>query len=341
MYYTTLSNTDLNVSTICLGTMGYGRQVTEADAFKQMDTAIERGVNFFDTAEMYPVPPDMEFAGRTEEIIGRWLRQSGKRKEIVLATKVSGPGRYRVDHHLRKDCIETCVDASLKRLQTDVVDLYQLHWPDRNVQMFGVRGYKHSEDEVMTPIAETLKALDDMITSGKIRHVGLSNETPWGTMEFLRLSKELGLPRMVSVQNVYSVINRHYDIGMAEVSMRENIGLLAYSPLGYGILGGHYFDGFPKGSRPDVHPEFAVRYRSPAMLKIAEEYAALGKKYDLTLAQLSLAFVRQQPFVTSTIIGASTLQQLEEDIGSVDVILTEEVLSSIDALHEKYPNRVA
>ncbi len=342
MDYATLATTDLKVSRLCLGTMGYARQVSEADAHAQMDYAFAHGVNFFDTAEMYPIPVDARFAGQTEEIIGRWLQKSGKRKDLVLATKVSGPGRYRETHHLNKRCIEESLNASLRRLHTDVIDLYQLHWPDRNVPTFGGRGYVHNEKEKSTPIEETLAALHDIVKSGKVRFVGLSNETPWGTMEFLRISKEKGYPRMMSVQNAYNLLNRHYELGMAEVSMREQIGLLPYSPLGYGVLGGRYFSGsFPAGSRPDVHPEFAVRYRSPHAMEAAKSYETLAKNHDLSLAQMSLAFVRMQPFVTSTIIGASTTMQLAEDIASADITLSDEVLREIETIHERFPNIVA
>ncbi len=345
MRFTTLSTTDLAVSAICLGTMGYGRQVAENDAHQQMDYASANGVNFFDTAEMYPIPVDEKFAGDTEEIIGRWLTKSGKRKDIVLATKVSGPGRIAMRpgvNNLDKKNIDLAIDASLKRLQTDVIDLYYLHWPDRNVPRFGLRGYVHEDDEQITPIIDTLKALDGLIKAGKIRYVGLSNETPWGTMEFLRIARENNLPRMVTVQNAYNLLNRHYDLGMAEVSMREDIGLIPYSPLGYGALGGRYLGGMkPKGSRPDVHPEFAIRYRAPQAVHATELYADLAKKHGMSLAQMSLAFVHAQPFVTSTIIGASTLDQLKEDIASIDLKLSDDALQSIEEIHELHPNIVA
>ncbi len=343
MQHTTLSTTDLSVSKICLGTMGYGRQVVEDVARAQMDYALASGVNFWDTAEMYPIPVDPRFAGDTEAIIGRWLKKTGKRKEIVLATKVSGPGRQvlRENHRLNKKNIELAIDGSLKRLQTDHVDLYQLHWPDRNVQMFGQRGYAHREDEQMTPIEETLAALDGIVKAGKVRYVGLSNETPWGAMEFLRIAKEKNYPRMVSVQNAYNLLNRHYEIGMAEVSMREDIGLLAYSPLGYGALGGRYLGGiFPKGSRPDMHPEFAARYRTQQAVHVTKLYADLAEKHGLTLATMSLAFVNMQPFLTANIVGASSVEQLKEDIASIDVRLSDDVLQGIEEIQAQWPNVV-
>ncbi|MBP9773071.1 MAG: NADP(H)-dependent aldo-keto reductase [Candidatus Peribacteraceae bacterium] len=346
MKFTTLSTTDLRISKICLGTMSYGHQVAEADAHAQLDYAVGSGINFIDTAEMYPIPSQADTYGETERIIGRWLKKTGKRNEIVLASKVGGPNRYTHirtgDNRLDKANIEAALDESLRRLQTDVIDLYQLHWPDRNVNYFGERGYVHQEKEQATPIEETLEALSAIVKSGKVRYVGLSNETPWGTLEFLRVAKEKNLPRMISVQNPYNLLNRHYDISMAEVSMRADIGLLAYSPLGYGVLGGRYLGGnIPKGGRFTLHPQFAARYRSPQVQKVTQLYADLAKKHGLSLAQMSLAFVNMQPFVTSNIIGASNLDQLKEDIETGDMVLSVDVLKGIEEIHEMYPNPVA
>ncbi len=341
-----LSGRDVIVSKICLGTMGYGFQVSEEDAHEQMTYALDHGVTFWDTAEMYPVPPTPERYGHTESILGRWFQKTGRRKDVVLASKIAGPNRYihirGGTHQFSQQNIVSAVDESLARLQTDVIDLYQLHWPERTVPMFGQRNYVHDSDEQMTPLVETLRALATVIQSGKVRFIGLSNETPWGTMEFLRIARAEGLPIMVSVQNAYSLLNRHYELSMAEVSMREGIGLLAYSPLGYGVLGGRYCDGnIPKGSRADIHPAFALRYRTGLPLQIAQQYKTLAEKHGMTLPTMALAFVRAQPFVVSTIIGASSMDQLREDIASVDVTLSPDLMREINEIHEKYPNIVA
>lgn len=345
MKTTTLSGTDVIVSTVCLGTMGYGFQVSEADAHEQMSYALDHGVSFWDTAEMYPVPPTPERYGHTESILGRWFQKTGRRKDVFLASKIAGPNRYihirGGTHQFSQENIISAVDESLVRLHTDVIDLYQLHWPERNVPMFGQRNYVHQSDEKMTPLVETLRALATVIQSGKVRFVGLSNETPWGTMEFLRIARAEGLPIMVSVQNAYSLLNRHYELSMAEISMREGIKLLAYSPLGYGVLGGRYFENIPLGSRPDLHPEFAVRYRSGTSLAVAKLYSDLATKNGMSLATMALAFVRAQPFVVSTIIGASSMDQLREDIASVDVTLSADLVREINEIHEMYPNIVA
>ncbi len=347
MKYTTLPNSDLKVSKICLGTMGFGDQVSEEDAHGQMDMALDMGVNFFDTAEMYAVPPKAETYGATEEILGRWFAKTGKRKELILASKVFGPGRYSHvrdgDLHLDRKNIVPALDESLKRLQTDMIDLYQLHWPERSFNgAFGQRGFEMDDESSAVPIEETLEVLKEIHASGKVRYFGLSNETPWGTMKFLRLAREKDLPVMVSVQNPYSLLNRHYEIGMAEVSLREEIPLLAYSPLGFGVLGGRYFDGnFPEGGRFTRHPDFADRYRQEHVMEISKKYAELAESFEMSLAQMSLAFVNQQPFVASNIIGASNLDQLKENIESFNAVLNEEQMSLINDLHELYPNPVA
>ncbi|MCB1192606.1 MAG: aldo/keto reductase [Leptospiraceae bacterium] len=343
MKYTTLSTTDLRVSKICLGTMSYGAQVSEQDAFEQMDMAIDMGVNFFDTAEMYAIPPSATNYGKTETIIGKWLDNTGNRDKIVLATKVMGPNRYPFVRdgscRLDKKNIEAAINESLKRLKADSIDLYQLHWPDRHINWFGQRGYIHNPNEQVTPIEETLNALKDIQKSGKVRYFGLSNETPWGTMQFLQIAKEHGYPRMVSIQNVYNLLNRHYEINMTEISHRENIGLLSYSPLGFGVLGGRYFDGQrPQGGRFTLYPKFADRYHQTHVTEIAKEYQKLAKNHNLTLPQLSLAFVNRQPFITSNIIGASNIEQLREDIETIHIELSNEVLKEIDKIHERYPN---
>ncbi len=346
MRFATLSGTDLRVSAICLGTMSYGFQLGEAEAHEQMDLALDLGIQFWDTAEMYPVPATAERAGETERIIGTWLQKTGRRKEVVLASKILGPSRY--EHQIpekkrfTKRNMQAAVDGSLRRLQTDSLDLYQLHWPDRAVNAFGRRSYSHLPEEDGSSIEETLEALDGLVKSGKVRYVGLSNETPWGTMEFLRVAREKNLPRMASVQNVYSLLNRHYEVGMSEVSLREDIGLLAYSPLGYGVLGGRYLDGAsPQGGRFSVHPQMAARYRTPGVQAVTKRYADLARRSGLTPAQMALAFVAHQPFVTSTIIGASTLDQLREDAGAAEITLSDDVLQGIEAIQAEHPNPVA
>lgn len=347
MQYTTLPTTDIRVSRACLGTMSFGAHVSEATAFEVMDQALARGVNFFDTAEMYPVPPSPATYGNTESIIGRWLRSRQTRDKVVLATKVAGPrmGRNWIregENRLDRKNIFAAVDGSLTRLQTDLIDLYQIHWPDRNLPTFGERGFVHDPHEEMTPIAETLGVLQELQRAGKIRHIGISNESPWGTLEYLRLAKEQGLPRAVTVQNNYSLLTRTYDIAMAEVSHRENIGLLAYSPLGYGVLGGRYLNGqLPAGGRLTVYPDFAARYRLPHVEALVKKYADLAASHGLTLPQLALAFVCSRSFLTSAIIGPSTVEQLTEDVDALAITLSPEILAAIEAIHEQCPNPCA
>jgi aryl-alcohol dehydrogenase-like predicted oxidoreductase len=343
MQYRKLGNTNLDVSVICLGTMTFGEQNTQAEAFEQMDFALEQGVNFFDTAELYSIPPQAETYGSTETIIGNWLKQSGKRDKIVLASKIAGPGPGWVDHirggqsKFDRANITEALNASLKRLQTDALDLYQLHWPERKTQVFDTLAYDE-EAEDFTPIEETLSVLGDMVRAGKIRHIGLSNETPWGTMRFLQVAREMDLPVAVSVQNPYSLLNRTYEIGMAEVSIREQCGLLAYSPLGFGVLSGKYLDAQkPAGARLTLYPDYA-RYSSPSAIRATEQYAALAQQHGLTLAQMALAFVNSRRFVTATIIGATTLTQLEENISSIDVELSAEMLEGVEKIHREISN---
>jgi aryl-alcohol dehydrogenase-like predicted oxidoreductase len=343
MQYRKLGNTNLDVSVICLGTMTFGEQNTQAEAFEQMDFALEQGVNFFDTAELYSIPPQAETYGSTETIIGNWLKQSGKRDKIVLASKIAGPGPGWVDHirggqsKFDRANITAALNASLKRLQTETLDLYQLHWPERKAQVFDTLDYDE-EAEDFTPIEETLSVLGDMVRAGKIRHIGLSNETPWGTMRFLQVAREMDLPVAVSVQNPYSLLNRTYEIGMAEVSIREQCGLLAYSPLGFGVLSGKYLDAQkPAGARLTLYPDYA-RYSSPSAIRATEQYAALAQQHGLTLAQMALAFVNSRRFVTATIIGATTLAQLEENISSIDVELSAEMLEGIEKIHREISN---
>ena len=344
MQYRKLGSTDIDVSVICLGTMTWGEQNSQAEAFAQMDYALEQGVNFFDTAELYSIPPKAATYGRTEEIIGNWVAQRGARERIVLASKIAGPGEDWLPHiragktRFNRDHIEAALNASLKRLQTDYLDLYQLHWPERNTNFFGQLGFSPADRDDFTPIAETLQALDAQVRAGKIRHIGLSNETPWGVMSFLQAAEQLGLSRIVSVQNPYSLLNRSYEVGLAEISWREHCGLLAYSPLGFGVLSGKYLDGArPRGSRLNLFPDY-TRYSNPAAESATARYVALAREHRLDPAQMALAFVNSRPFLTSTIVGATSMDQLKSNIGSIELTLPQQVLEGIEAIHSAYPN---
>jgi len=341
MNYKKLGNTDLNVSTICLGTMTWGEQNTQDQGFEQMDYAIDQGVNFWDTAEIYSVPPREETFGKTEEIIGNWFTKNKKRNKIILASKVSGPRREYVrggENQFGKKNITKALEGSLKRLKTDYIDLYQLHWPERKTNFFGKLGYEHGEAE-WTGFEEVLENLKRFVDQGKIRYVGLSNETPWGLSKFLEISENKKLPRMLSVQNPYNLLNRTYEIGLAEISMRENSGLLAYSPLACGYLSGKYRNNqLPKGSRIALHKDFWTRYNKPNAEKAINAYYEVAKKYKLDMAQMSLKFLEIQPFVTSVIIGATTMDQLKTNTESVSINLTEEIINDINEIQEIYPN---
>ncbi len=344
MQHRRLGRTDLSVSLICLGTMTWGRQNTEAEGHAQMDCALDRGVTFIDAAEMYPVPPTAETYGRTEEIVGTWLAARGTRDRVVLATKAVGPGERFA--HVRdgkprfdRANLTRAVEDSLRRLRTDRIDLYQLHWPERSVNSFGKLGYTHVEDEATTPLAETLAVLADLVRAGKIRHVGLSNETPWGMMTFARIADATGLPRPVAVQNAYNLLNRTFEVGCAEVAIREDIGLLAYSPLAGGTLTGKYLGGAkPAGARMTEFAFNFTRYAAPLAAEATAAYVALAREHGLDPARMALAWVNTRRFLTSTIIGATSLAQLNANIDSVDVTLSDAVVAGIEALQQRYSN---
>lgn len=332
-----LGHSDIDVSLICLGTMTWGEQNTEQEAFQQLDMAIDHGVNFIDAAEMYPVPPRAETQGLTEQYLGNWLAKRGCRSDLVIASKVAGPGNglsyLRNGPRLTRDHIRQACEQSLRRLQTDYIDLYQVHWPDRSTNFFGQLSYAHDPDEQSTPIEETLAALDELVREGKVRHIGLSNETPWGSMEYFRLSREKDWPRPVSIQNPYNLLNRSYEVGMAEVSHREQAGLLAYSPLAFGMLTGKYLDGQrPAKGRLTLYERFS-RYSGGQGEAATRAYAELARELGLPPAQLALAWVNSRAFVTSNIIGATTLPQLEENIGSVGVSLGTDAIHAIETIH--------
>jgi len=342
MEYTTLPNSDIKVSKICLGTMTWGNQNTEADGFAQMDYAVEKGVNFFDTAELYPVPATKETQGRTSKIIGNWLKIKQNRDKIVLASKIAGPGDYTV--HIRTtgfkgDAIRQAIDLELKRLQTDYIDLYQLHWPERQTNTFGVRDYKPSaKDPWIDNFNEVLHELNALVKAGKIRAYGLSNEKSWGSMRYLEEVRKDKLPKISTIQNAYSLLNRVFEGDLAEISLRENMGLLAYSPLAFGVLSGKYIEGTAaKNARLNLFPRFA-RYSSEQATEATKAYLKLAKELGLSLTTLALAFVSGRPFVTSNIIGATTLEQLKENIDSIHTKLDEDTLKEINTIHSKIPN---
>ncbi len=344
MLYRKLGNTNIDVSVICLGTMTFGQQNSEQDAHQQLDAAVAAGVNFIDTAELYSIPPKAQTYGRTEEYIGSWLKARGGRDKIILATKVCGPGEDWIPHirdgrsHLNRTNMAKAVEGSLRRLQTDYIDLYQLHWPERKTNYFGQLGYEHIDEDVAVTLEETLDALGELVTSGKVRHIGVSNETPWGVMTYVKLAETRGLPRIVSVQNPYSLLNRSFEVGLAEVAIREHVGLLAYSPLGFGVLSGKYLhDGQPSGSRLVLFPDY-TRYTSAEAKEATAQYVALAREHGLDPAQMALAYVNSRPFLTSTIIGATTMEQLHTNLASIDLNLTTDVLEGIERIHREQPN---
>ncbi len=345
MEYRKLGDTEIEVSAICLGTMTWGEQNTVAQAMEQMDYAVSTGVNFFDAAEMYPVPPRAETQGRTESYIGEWLSRRKRRDDIFLATKVSGRSDAVGDwKHLRggprlsRAHIRQAVTDSLRRLQTDYIDLYQVHWPERTTNFFGQLGYVHKEQTDLIPIAETLEALTELVAEGLVRHIGISNETPWGLAEYLRCARENGLSRVCSIQNPYNLLNRSFEVGLAEMAIRDQVGLLAYSPLAMGTLSGKYLQGKrPKGARLTLFERFQ-RYSNPRAVAATEAYVALALEHGVDPATMALAFINSRPFVTSNIIGATNLEQLQTNIASIDVRLSAAVIAGIEEIQKSYSN---
>lgn len=321
--------------------MTFGEQNTESEAHEQLDYAVSRGINFIDTAEMYPIAARKETLGSTERFIGSWLKNRGKRDDLVIATKIAGPNRgmeyIRQPLDFSGKSIKEAVDLSLKNLQTDYIDLYQMHWPERVMNMFGKRGLTEIDTNWKDNIAEVLSVYDELIKAGKIRHIGVSNEAPWAVMKFISESEKHNLPRIATIQNPYSLLNRLFEVGLTEVCMRENIGLMAYSPLGFGILSGKHLNGTQPNSRIGLFPQF-TRYTSENATKATKLYQELAHSHGLTLTQMALAFVQQQQFVMSMIIGATSLQQLKENIDTHEIVLSEEILKEIEKIHEMIPN---
>ena len=341
MHYHRIPHSTLEVSQLGLGTMTFGEQNSEADAHAQLDLAIRSGINFIDTAEMYPVPPRPETQGLTEQYIGSWLKQRGSRDKIILASKVAGPSRgndasIRPDMALDRKNIRAALDASLKRLNTDYLDLYQLHWPQRQTNYFGKLGYQYSETPAQVTLLETLEALTEQVRAGKIRYIGVSNETAWGVMRYLQLAEKHELPRIVNIQNPYSLLNRSFEVGLAEISQHEGVELLAYSSLAFGTLSGKYLNGAqPAGARNTLFSRF-TRYSGEQSQQAIAEYVALARQHQIDPSQMALAYVRQQPFVASTLLGATTLEQLQTNIDSFNLTLNAEILEGIEAIHRRF-----
>ncbi|MGA9606179.1 MAG: NADP(H)-dependent aldo-keto reductase [Rouxiella badensis] len=341
MQYHRIPHSSLEVSVLGLGTMTFGEQNSEAEAHQQLDYALAAGINLIDTAEMYPVPPRPETQGLTESYIGSWIKARGNREKIILASKVAGPSRgndasIRPGQVLDRKNIRAALDASLKRLNTDYLDLYQLHWPQRPTNFFGKLGYTYSPDNSPVTLLETLEALNEQVRAGKIRYIGVSNETPWGVMRYLQLAEKHDLPRIVSIQNPYSLLNRSFEVGLSEISQHEGVELLAYSSLAFGTLSGKYLNGAkPAGARNTLFSRF-TRYSSAQSEAAVAEYVGLAKKLNLDPSQMALAFVRQQPFVASTLLGATTLEQLKINIDSQDLTLDEEVINALEEIHKRF-----
>lgn len=341
MHYHRIPHSSLEISMLGLGTMTFGEQNSEADAHAQLDYAVHQGVNLIDVAEMYPVPPRPETQGLTETYVGNWLKQRGNREKLVIATKVSGPSRnndagIRPNQILDRRNIRDALDASLKRLQTDYIDLYQVHWPQRATNCFGKLGYTWTDNAVPVTLLETLEALTEFQRAGKIRYIGVSNETPWGVMRYLQLAEKHDLPRIVTIQNPYSLVNRSYEVGLAEITQREGVELLAYSCLGFGTLTGKYLNGAkPAGARNTLFSRF-TRYSGEQTQLAVAAYVDIAKRHNLDPAQMALAFVRRQPFVASTLLGATTLEQLKTNLESLHVDLSEDVLEELEAVNRVY-----
>jgi len=342
MNFKKLGNTDLKVSTMCLGTMTWGEQNNRKEAFEQMNYALDCEINFFDAAEIYPSPCRKETYGETERIIGNWFNQKKNRDKVILTSKIAGPGLSWVrngDQNFSEQKIKKALEDSLQRLRTDYIDLYQLHWPERKTNFFGRLNYKYTEEDSWNKFEKVLIALEKFIKQGKIRYVGLSNETPWGLSKFLEISKIKKLPRMMAVQNPYSLLCRTYEMGLSEISVREKSGLLAYSPLGGGFLTGKYRNNnLPKNSRQKLFADYYTRYSNPNASLVIEKYYNIAKKFGLDFAQMSIKFCEIQKFLTSVIIGATTMEQLKINIESVSVNLEEEILKEINNVQIKYPN---
>ena len=341
MKYTTLPNTNIRVSKICLGTMTFGEQNTEAEAHSQLDFALDKGINFIDTAEMYPIAARKETLGKTEIFIGNWLKKTRNRDKIVLATKIAGPNRgmqyIREDLSFSKKNIIEAVEKSLKNLQTDYIDLYQMHWPERIMNMFGERGISKIDNKWQDNFNEILTVFNGLIKTGKIKNIGLSNEAPWAVMRYLQESEKHNLPKIATIQNPYSLLNRLFEVGLSEICLRENVGLMAYSPLGFGILSGKHLSGIDANSRIGLFPQF-VRYTSENAMKATKLYHNVAQQNGLTLTEMAIAFVNQQQFVTATIIGATTMSQLEENIKAHTIVLSDDVISQINTIQELIPN---
>ena len=346
MNFKKLGNTELKVSTICLGTMTWGEQNNKKDAFQQMDYALDQGINFFDTAELYAVPMKPETRGKTSQFIGEWFLKTKKRNKVIIADKVAGrssmswlrPNDEKTS--LNKKQIEFAIDRSLKDLKTDYIDLYQVHWPDRPYGAFsGKLEYEHKESDNCVKIQETLEVLNNLVKAGKVKHIGISNESAWGTNQYLKFSEQKNLARIVSIQNAYNFLNRSFEVDLSEIAIREKVGLLAYSPLASGYLSGKYRNGaMPKNSRMDLFFDFWGRYRTTNSEKAIEEYWNLAKNFNLNLSQMAIKFCEIQPFVTSVIIGATTMEQLKTNIDSVNVNLNKEIIKKIGEIQKRYPN---